>query len=248
METKALDPINEKLSTSGLHIAMVPVSQCDLLEKNARFMRVEQHRQLVANIKRDGGLTSVPFALRTGDRYLILSGNHRVMAAQDAGLTEILLLYTERKLSRAEQVAIQLSHNAIVGQDDMNILRDLYDEITDVVLREYSGLDDVILGRMDPPSLDPLSEEGLEYRVVSIAFLPEEVERAEKLFDTILTETTGDVTWISRRSDYDRLLDALAASKSAAGVKNTATAFGLILDLAEAHIDELRQKEPTKST
>ena len=54
----------------------------------------------------------------------------------------------------------------------------MYDEINDVALKEYSGLDDVVLGRMNPPQLDPLSETALEYRVVTIAFLPPEVDRA----------------------------------------------------------------------
>jgi len=220
-------------------MSVVPIAQCDFLEKNARFMRAEQYRQLVENIRRDGCLTSVPFAIKQGDRYKILSGNHRVKAAQDAGLTDIPVLYTDQELTHAQQVAIQLSHNAIAGQDDMAILRELYDEINDVALKEYSGLDDVVLGRMNPPNLDPLSESHLEYRVVSVCFLPEEVERAEKLFDKVMEQTMGDATWVNRRADYDRMLDALTIAKAQAGVKNTATAFGLLLDLAEKHLEEI---------
>ena len=244
--------LNEKLSASSLRMAIVPVGQCDLLEKNARFMRAEQYQRLVANIKRDGCLTSVPFAIRqvgsTGspqdDRYRILSGNHRVSAARDAGLAEIPILYTDRELTHQQQVAIQLSHNAIAGQDDLAILRELYDEINDVVLKEYSGLDDVILGKLNPPNLDPLSESALEYRIVSIAFLPEEVDRAEKLLAKVLEQAMGDRTWINRRSDYDRMLDTLTVAKEAAGIKNTATAFGLLLDLAENHLDEIPRRQP----
>jgi len=49
-------------------------------------------------------------------------------------------------------VAIHLSHNAIAGQDDLAILRELFDEINDVALKEYSGLDDVVLGKLNPRS------------------------------------------------------------------------------------------------
>jgi hypothetical protein len=225
-----LDRVNEKLAASSLRVAVVPISQCDLLEKNARFMRVEQYKRLVENIRRDGCLTSVPFAIRHAgstpsagsgqagspqdDRYTILSGNHRVKAAKDAGLTEVTILYTDRELTHAQQVAIQLSHNAIAGQDDLAILRELYDEINDVALKEYSGLDDVLLGKLNPPDLDPLSEKGLEYRIVSIAFLPEEVERAEKLFAKIMEQVDGDRTWINRRADYDRMLNALTSLRN----------------------------------
>ena len=242
-----LERVNEKLAASSLRVAVVPIGKCDLLEKNARFMRVEQYRRLVDNIKRDGCLTSVPFAIRHGDRYTILSGNHRVKAAGDAGLTEVMVLYTDRELTHAQQVAIQLSHNAIAGQDDLAILRELYDEINDVALKEYSGLDDVVLGRLEPPNLDPLSEKGLEYRIVSIAFLPDEVQHAEKLFARVLEQAEGDRTWINRYADYDRMLDLLTVAKEQAGVKNTATAFGLLLDLAEKHMDKIPKSSKNKN-
>jgi len=248
VEGQALEEVNAKLGASSLRIAVVPIDRCDLVDRNARFMKAEQYRRLVDNIRRDGCLTSVPFAVRHGgpstgsgqDRYTILSGNHRVKAARDAGLKEILVLYTERELTRAQQVAIQLSHNAVVGQDDLAILRELYDEINDVALKEYSGLDDVLLGRMTPPDLDPLSEGQLEYRIVSIAFLPPEVERAEALFEKVMKECLGESTWVNRHAEYDRLLDALTVAKERAGVKNTATAFGLLLDVAERHLHEIR--------
>ena len=35
-----------------------------LLEMNARFMRHEEFQRLVANVKKDGQLTSAPFAAR----------------------------------------------------------------------------------------------------------------------------------------------------------------------------------------
>lgn len=200
-------------------------------------------------------LASVPFAVKIGDpstgsgpcRYRILSGNHRVTAAKDAGLTEIPVLCTDQALTHQKQLAIQLSHNAIAGQDDLAILRELYDEIAEVTLKEYSGLDDVGLGRMEPPQLDPLSESALEYRVVSIAFLPPEVERAEALFGKVMEQATGDATWVNRMSEYDRMLDLLTAAKASAGVKNTATAFGLLLDIVERHLDELPKRSDEHS-
>lgn len=248
VEEQALEDVNARLAPSSVRIALVPIAQCDLLEKNARFLRVEQYRRLVENIRRDGCLTSVPFAVRRADRYAILSGNHRVKAAQDAGLTEVLVLYTDRQLTRAQQVAIQLSHNALVGQDDLAILRELYDEIQDVALKEYCGLDDVALGKLEPPQLEPLSEQGLEYRVVSIAFLPDELERAERVLAAVLAKCTGEAIWLNRLADYDRFLDALAAAKAQAGVKNTATAFGLLLDAVEGRVGDAEESLAARST
>ena len=101
VESEPLDKVNDQLAATSVRIAMVPIGQCDLLEKNARFMRAEQYQRLVSNVKRDGCLTSVPFAVKNGERFLILSGNHRVQAAKDAKLSEILVLYSARELSPA---------------------------------------------------------------------------------------------------------------------------------------------------
>jgi hypothetical protein len=46
-------------------------------------------------------------------------------------------------------------------------------------------------------------------------------------------------TWLNRRADYDRFLDALTAVKAQAGIKNTATAFGLLLDAVEKQMGDI---------
>jgi len=164
-------------------------------------------------------------------------------------MTEVMVLYGDRELTGAQQVGIRLSHNAIAGQDGVpnrsasrlggprpGDPAELYDEINDVGLKEYSGLDDRVLGQLNPPSLDPLSEKGLEYRIVSVAFLRDEVERAEKLFAKVLEQRTGDATWVNHYADYNRFLDALTAAKASAGVKNTAPTFRLLLDVLETSL------------
>ena len=102
--------------------------------------------------------------------------------------------------------------------------------------KAYSGLDDVGPGRFNPPSLDPLSEKGRSSGSSRSPSAPEEVERAEKVFAKVLEQAMGDVTWVNRFADYDRFLDALTAAKASAGVKNTATAFGLLLDVVERQL------------
>ena len=92
VENEPLSQVNDQLAATSVRIAMVPIGQCDLLEKNAGFMRAEQYQRLVSNVKRDGCLTSVPFAVKNGERFLILSGNHRVQAAKDAKLPKSLVL------------------------------------------------------------------------------------------------------------------------------------------------------------
>ena len=57
-------------------------SAIKLLDKNARYMSHEMFENLVSNIKRDGGLSSLPLCYREPDgSLLVLSGNHRVQAS-----------------------------------------------------------------------------------------------------------------------------------------------------------------------
>lgn len=237
-----IDRLNYRLGESGYMIAMVPVADLRLLEKNARYMPNEQFRNLVSNVKADGALTSVPLCVREKDGgYTVLSGNHRVMAAKEAGFQEIPVLYTDQPMSKSKRIAMQLSHNAITGKDDGRILKELFEEIEDVGLKYYSGLDDTTLDNILKLNLPPLSEAPQEYRQLSFVFLPEEEERLEAAFDEAFDRVHGDKIYLSRFGDYDRMLDALEDVKKSAGVKNTATAMMLILDVFEANKDKLNE-------
>jgi len=78
--------------------------------------------------------------------------------------------------------------------------------------------------------------------------MPDKPDRAETVPSKTLTQPMGDVTWpclpkpwqrrVNRRADYDRFLDALTPAKAQAGIKNTATAFGLLLDLVARHVPD----------
>lgn len=128
-------------------IREVELSLIDLVEKNAHFMAQDTFRRLVENIKRDGQLTSVPFLVKynTG-RYTVISGNHRVQAAKMAGIVKAsFIVVNENEISKDEILAIQLSHNSIVGQDDAELLKELLEEITDVAMKEYAHISNEIL-------------------------------------------------------------------------------------------------------
>lgn len=114
----AIEAANTALSgIMPYRLAVVNPADVDLLEKNARFMRNDMFRQLVDNIRRDRGLQSVPLLYQpAGQRPKCVSGNHRIMAAKEAGLTAVLCLVIDEAKDGEEQIAIQLAHNAIAGE------------------------------------------------------------------------------------------------------------------------------------
>jgi hypothetical protein len=248
MEHSELTAINEHLAASKLGLALVGPADLKLLDENARFMRNETFRQLVANIERDGFLASLPFCWRysvvtDGEdsryEYLVLSGNHRVKAAKAAGLEKIVILYTWADLSEQERIAIQLSHNALVGEDDLATLKRLYERIGQVDLKSYAGLDDKTLALLQKVTLPPLSEPPLDFQSVTMLFLPEEVERLKKAVDRAASLVAGDERFAAWQSDFDRFISAISTVKAAWEIHNAATAVMLILDLFEAHQDDL---------
>lgn len=213
-----------------------------LLEVNARFMRKETFDRLVANVRRDGGLTSVPLVwddTATG-RRVVLSGNHRIMAAIEADLDMVDVMVVDQQLSRARQVALQLSHNALAGEDDPATLKHLYDELDDVDWRSYSGLDDKQLGLLADLDLEGLSEANLDFAAVQLVFLPHELDAARTAMDEAKSLTQADARWLAAYRDYEPTLEALATAHGAHNVGNVATALGIILAVFERHLDELR--------
>jgi hypothetical protein len=105
-----------------------------------------------------GCLTSTPLVWNDRDtgRLGVLSGNHRTLAAIEAGLPQIWWTQIDEPLPRQRQIALQLSRNAIAGQDDPAILKELYDELESVEWRQCTGLDDKapdLLEKVDVASL-----------------------------------------------------------------------------------------------
>lgn len=201
-----------------------------LLEKNARYMKGPQFNQLVANIKRDGCLTSFPLVHREGERLVVVSGNHRVSAAMKAGIEESDLIEVTTPLTREQFVALQLSHNAIVGQDDPNTLRSLYDEL-DFGWKQYSGLTD---DAFDVNDLDTsvLRVEQPFYQELHISFLPGDAEIFGSWLDKIARSNGAASRLVGLYDDFGLFFDQLIAVKHATGVRNTAVALRLMAEMA----------------
>jgi hypothetical protein len=206
-------------------------------------MRHEEYQRLVANVRRDGCLTSVPLIYSGAGEHaegheLILSGNHRCDAAVDAGLDEIDAMLIDEHLTPDQLVAIQLSHNAIAGEDDPATLKQLYEQIDDVDWRGYAGLDDKELDLLDQVSLEGLSEASLDFQTITLVFLPSELAAAKAALDAV--GRYADETWLAAYQDYNTTLDALSSAHTAHQVGNIATALGIILTIVETHLTDLQ--------
>lgn len=217
------------------------------LDVNARFMRHEQFARLVENVRRDGQLTSTPFAWREGKAkttasYLVLSGNHRIRAAIEAEIPGAFVMLCDDPMPKDRRTALQIAHNAIAGEDDPATLAELYDSMEDVDWRVYSGVDDKTLQLLENVQPGSLSEASLEFQTITVTFLPDEQERAERAWDLAKQELIGtDGVWLARLDDAVRTLDALDVAGRSYGVTNVATSLAVVLDVFETHVTDLRE-------
>lgn len=186
--------------------------------------------QLVANIKRDGCLTSFPLVNRQGEDLTVASGSHRVAAAIKAGLVEGEVIEITSPLTREQFVALQLSHNAIAGEDDPNVLRSLYDELG-FEWKEYSGLTDDAF-KVEDLDTSVLRVEAPFYEELNISFLPGDAVIFGDWLDKIAKSKAATSRLVGHYADFDCFFRELLAVKHATGVHNTAVALRLMAELA----------------
>lgn len=209
---------------------------------NAHFMSKRVYDQLVANIKRDGNLATLPFCWHdAGGGIHILSGHHRIDAARDAGVTALLYLYTDGVLSADERTAIQISHNALVGEDDLAILKRQWESIASLEARLYSGLDDERFKSFDPITLGAFNEKDIRFETIELLFLPAEIERITEIVKKL--GKSKRVRFVGHVDQYDALADALMRLKDASTIFNSATAFLLMAEAADRYADFLERME-----
>ena len=212
----------------------VDPKEVELLEINARFMSSETYQRLVRNIQHDGELTSVPLCYQTPDGKLrCISGNHRTKAAVDAGLASITVQVITTPITNDKFIALQLSHNALVGQDNQETLRLLWHKIDDADMKVYSGLDKGIIQKLDEPTIPPIDAR-LDFEQVTVLFVGSEKEEVANVAKEARQRgiLNGEV-WAKQIEAYETVSRVLGAVCEAEGVHNFATALLCMARYAE---------------
>ncbi|HAK8205099.1 TPA: ParB N-terminal domain-containing protein [Salmonella enterica] len=221
-------------------VRRVRLADLKLLEKNAHYMDPDEFTRLVNNIRKDGVLTSLPVIYRG----TVLSGNHRTQAAIKAGLEEADVIEIVSELSEDEQIAIQLSHNAIKGKDDSNLLRELYDSINSLDLKLYSGISDDDF-KITDIEVQTLSFVQPTYEDMVIAFLPEEKALFIEALEKIGKKAKDRLIVAGRISDFDLMFNAVINAKSKLNIINTAEALKTLAELALQKLEETEDEPET---
>jgi hypothetical protein len=207
---------------NGMSIAKAAIGELKEQDLNARVMDHGMFAQLVANVRKRNSFESLPYcAFPAGAEEIeIISGHHRVQAYAAAGYKEVVFLLDESGLTRSQITAKQLAHNAIAGYDDQQVLQRLLDSISDV--------DDLL----EMPKLEPIAfpDVSIEYRTLSFAFLPHQLENFELLLDSL----TGrqEMIAVAPMELYDAFVKAVSRFSRVKRIGRAATAVALLTEIA----------------
>ena len=221
---------------NGIVVAKVDVSIIREQDKNARVMKPEMFRQLTENIKKRGGLESLPFCVLT-DKIEVVSGHHRLTAAKEAGLKFIYVLLDVSGLNRSQIAAKQIAHNSLNGFDDQSMLKELARLITDVddMIESYIGKD--IIGE-PMAEMEKLLSTIVDYdwKEIQFVFLPHQLNKLEEL----VKQCSAKKAYIGAAhiDQYEKLIDALQKYQSFSNIKNTGAAIYSMIECAMNQMDE----------
>lgn len=237
-ENQELLAISEKLF-QGMMLQIVNPNELVFLKDNARYFKRETFRQLRDNIKNDKKLSSVPLCYRLENgKYEIISGNHRVRASIDAGLEKILVLVITEELSKSKRIAIQLSHNALVGEDDESILASLWEQIEDINDKLYAGLDSNAIKELaDDIEFVNFSAPQVSTHLVSFAFSDGETERLSQIIDELeSTAKKSNAVFVGMKEQYEPFMKIIADIKHAEKIKDSSLAMVKIISIVENYL------------
>ena len=209
-------------------------------QKNARSMSPAKYKRLVENIRQDAVLTSTPLVgkMEGDDRTFVLSGNHRVSAAIDAGIVGAACITILDPIPRDRFSAIQLSHNSIEGDDDASILEELYGML-DLDLKTYSGLTDDDFESEDLSVLTLAANAPL-YIEVAFGFLADDARAVEEFLKSVARwQKKGTPVHLAPYAEFERFFDALVRTKELKGITNSAIGMSALVELANERMDEI---------
>lgn len=227
-----------------------PNKDCRLLGRNARFMSKSQMERLAENIEKDGFLSQLPFAIRQDDgKFKILSGNHRVKGAIKANQDRVLILYGEEEdYSDQRQTAVQLAHNSIVGQDDLSLLREIYADIEDVMLKAYSGIDEKALFGYKPMEFKAITDDDLALYPLTFTFTTVNRDKVNALLDELEKRPLDPESDALVIGDADEFIALMTDIENRLNIRNRTVAFMKMCQICQAYLKSLTEEKKTVDT
>ena len=232
----------------GLEVWKLVISTLKEQDINAQVMDDRKMKILTSNIKNRGTLESMPYIHKKGDTFSIVSGHHRVRAANAAGLKTIYGLVDTIDLTESQIVSKQISHNELVGQADSEILGELVKKMKEVDDIIASGLPEKFLNQiaqqspvMDLPQLD------FDWRTLQLVFLPEQLKEFQSLVRMV--DSKAEFVGVANVSQFDEFSKAMVQFGKTRNIKSIGATIQLLTEIALREVEQWQdQQNSTQST
>jgi len=217
---------------NGLELWKVHPSTLREQDVNARSMPKAMFERLAQTIARDKRLETLPLCAKTERGLEIISGHHRVRAATAAGISEMFVLVDVTGLTRSQIAAKQLAHNAIEGQDNEQLLAEIYRQIEDAESKLEAFVDAKLDVELPKVKIEGLDIE-MDFKTVLLIFLPRVKERLDRALEYLRSSGQRlDGVYIASDSDYAPLEKAVRKINQEYDVRVVADIIGKMADLA----------------
>jgi hypothetical protein len=205
---------------------------------NPNHMPQHMFSQLVKNLKADGCLTSAVLAIKEGDKYMVISGHHRVAAAKKAGIKDIPTLYfEENQITSSKRIALQISHNSLNGSSEKSALAELIREVEKNDI-DYSGIRfELDINKIEGYEPEVPTGEGVELKHISICVRPETLDKFIEFLEGsrqgIIQE---DKSYLITGEDWTKLKEVMSKAR-ALGWATPGKVFGNLLTRMQAELE-----------
>jgi len=226
----------------GLEVWKLSVTGLKEQDINAQVMDDRRMKILTSNIKNRGALESLPYVCKKENVFHIISGHHRVKAANNAGLSYVYCLVDTNELTLSQITSKQIAHNELTGTHDNEILA--------MLVKQMDEADDIIASGLDEKFLNKINAEGLvidiphldfDWRTMSLSFLPKQLKDFEELVKML--NNGDDMVGLANREQYDEFVKTCVKFGKTKNVKSVSTVISMLTDIALREIKKAKDEE-----
>jgi hypothetical protein len=223
----------------GFEVRRLKVADVKEQDTNAHTMPSRVFERLSENIGERGGLESLPLVAHPDPEgpYEVVSGHHRLRAAEAAGVGEAWCLVDTQLRTRSSIVAKQLAHNALVGIDDPQLVQEL--------LKQIDNPDDMLRTGLPPEQLPNIGGDTLnlftphldfQWKNITFTFLPHQMRNFDQLLDSI--KDRRDLLGAAQEEQFEEFIKAVAAYARFKDIRSVGTAIAMLTEAALAALPD----------
>ena len=226
----------------------VHIERCRERDKNARHMHEDKFKILSGNIKKDKMLETMPMGYigenKNGIKeFFIVSGHHRIRAARKANINIIYVMAYETKLTESQIISKQIAHNSLSGEDDKQLLFELYNQIDNINDKINSGvLEEELKTIYEKVNFKNITVD-FDYEQVNLLFLSNQYSKFDNAVTKILD---ADKYCIAEFKEFEQFKKAIHKVKENENIRNISSIVTKMSEIVIEHYKNNPMKKESK--